>query len=116
MQQSRSIVSIALIALLFTGTATAQQKIGASQAPGPGRTVERGQAAPGSTTDSGAPAFSELDKDNKGYIKRSDVPKDVDALKQLRAHFNEADQNHDGRVDKAEYDAYVNKSAAPSQR
>ncbi len=43
------------------------------------------------------------------------MPKDNEALKPLRAHFNEADQNHDGRVDKSEYDAYVNKNKAPQK-
>ncbi|NID15318.1 hypothetical protein [Luteibacter yeojuensis] len=92
MTYSRSIVSFALLASLATGAAFAH---GAPP-----------QATPG---DSGAPSFSDLDKDNKGSIRRSDVPKDVDALKELRAHFNEADTNHDGKVDKGEYDTYINK-------
>ncbi len=49
-------------------------------------------------------------------MKRSDIPKDNDSLKQLRAHFPEADKNHDGKVDQGEYDAYVNKSKQPQQQ
>jgi hypothetical protein len=91
MTYSRSIVSLALVACLSTGVAFAQEN-----AP---------QAQSG---DSGAPDFSSLN-DGKP-IRRSDVPKDVDALKELRAHFNEADRDHNGQVDKAEYDAYINKA------
>ncbi|WP_448096996.1 hypothetical protein [Luteibacter yeojuensis] len=91
MKYSRSIVSLALLAVLGIGMASAQSE------------------------NSGAPAFSDISKDGKG-IKRSDVPKDVDALKQLRAHFPEADLNHDGKVDKGEYDAYVNKSNQSQQQ
>jgi hypothetical protein len=91
MKYSRSIVSLALLAVLGIGMASAQSENG------------------------GAPDFSDISKDGKS-IKRSDIPKDVDALKQLRAHFPEADLNHDGKVDKGEYDAYVNKSNQPQQQ
>ncbi|GAA0908384.1 hypothetical protein GCM10009552_17580 [Rothia nasimurium] len=114
MQPVRSIGSIALIAVFFAGTASAQQ-IGASGAPVPRASPSASQAVPGSGSDNGAPPFSDLDKSGKGFITRGDVPKDIDALKPLRAHFNEADQNHDGRVDKAEYDAYVHKSTSPQR-
>jgi hypothetical protein len=99
MKYSRSIVSLALLASLATGVVFAH---GAPPQDQPGT--------------SGAPSFSDIDKDNKGYIKRSDVPKDVEALKTLRAHFPEADQNHDGKVDKSEYDAYVNKDSNRPQQ
>ncbi|MBB3227225.1 hypothetical protein FHW69_001826 [Luteibacter sp. Sphag1AF] len=62
-----------------------------------------------------APAFSDLDKDNKGYLSRKDLPKDVDALKPLRAHFGEADTDHNGKLSPAEYNAYVHKDSAPQQ-
>jgi hypothetical protein len=88
MTYSRSIVSFALLATLVTGIAFAQD------------------AAP-SANDSGAPEFSTLN-DGKP-ITRSQVPKGNDSLKELRAHFDEADKNHDGRVDASEYNAYVNK-------
>ncbi|MDR6936381.1 hypothetical protein [Luteibacter sp. 3190] len=96
MKFSRSIVSFALLATLGTGAAFAH---GTPQ-------DDAGK--------SGAPAFSEVSKDGK-YVKRSDLPKDNDAVKELRAHYNEADTNHDGKVDKGEYDAYVNKASARPQ-
>lgn len=107
MQHARFIGSIALTAFLFAGAASAQ--------PAPLAAQSAPQSMPTAGDRDEAPSFSELDKDNKGYIKRGDVPKDNEALKPLRAHFNEADQNHDGRVDKSEYDAYVNKNKAPQQ-
>jgi len=91
MTYSRSIVSLALVACLSAGVAFAQENAPQTQ-----------------SGDSGAPAFSSLN-DGKP-IRRGDVPKDVDALKELRAHFNEADTNHDGRVDEGEYNAYINKA------
>lgn len=96
MKYSRSIVSFALLASLGTGLAFAQDS--ASQSSG----------------DSGAPAFSSLN-DGKP-LRRGDVPKDVDALKELRAHFDEADTNHDGKVDEGEYGAYVSKANARPQQ
>jgi len=89
MKFSRSIVSFALVAAIGTGAAFAQ----------------------GSPQDqsSAAPAFSDVSKDGK-EVKRGDLPKDNDAVKELRAHFREADTNHDGKVDKSEYDAYLNKA------
>ncbi|WP_426287242.1 hypothetical protein [Luteibacter sp. E-22] len=95
MKYSRSIVSLALLASLGIGMAHAQSE--------------------GGSDSGGAPAFSEISKDGKS-IKRSDVPKDNEALKQLRAHFPEADANHDGKVDKGEYDAYINKNSQPQQQ
>lgn len=91
MTYSRSIVSLALVASLSARIAFAQENTPQAQ-----------------SGDSGAPAFSSLN-DGKP-IRRGDVPKDVDALKELRAHFNEADTNHDGRVDEGEYNAYINKA------
>jgi Ca2+-binding EF-hand superfamily protein len=65
-------------------------------------------AAPTTSSESGqAPSFDELDKNHKGSLSRGDLPKDVDALKQLRAHFGEADQDHNGRLSPAEYNTYV---------
>ncbi len=72
------------------------------------------QAAPttSATADGGAPDFNTLDTQHRGYIVRSDIPKDVPALKQLRAHFNEADLNHDGHVSGSEYNTYVTPAPA----
>ncbi|HEY4145583.1 EF-hand domain-containing protein [Pinirhizobacter sp.] len=60
-----------------------------------------------SSTSGEAPSFDDLDKNHKGSLGRSDIPKDVDALKQLRAHFGEADADHNGRLSPAEYNTYV---------
>lgn len=94
MKYSRSIVSFALLASLGIGTALAQ-------------------SAP--SDDTGAPSFSDIAKDKK-TISRSDLPKDVPALKELRAHFPEGDLNHDGKLDKSEYDAYLSKNSPQAQR
>ena len=94
MKYSRSLVSLALVASLGIGTALAQ-------------TPPSG--------DTGAPSFSDLSKDGK-TLKRGDLPKDVDALKELRAHFGEADTNKDGKLDKGEYDAYLSKNSPQAQQ
>jgi len=57
--------------------------------------------------DKPTPTFEELDTKGRGYIQRGDVPKDVPQLSKLRSHFAEADLNHDGRLSKSEYEAYV---------
>ena len=57
-----------------------------------------------------APAFEDLDKDHHGQLHRGDIPKDVPALAQLRAHFAEADVNHDGQISPAEYHQYVDRA------
>jgi hypothetical protein len=54
-----------------------------------------------------APSFEELDKNHDGKLVRSEMPKDVDALKQLRAHFREADLDGNGSLSKEEYQRYV---------
>jgi hypothetical protein len=67
---------------------------------------------PAASADEGAPDFNTLDTQHRGYIVRGDIPKDVPALKQLRAHFSEADLNHDGHVSGSEYNAYVTPAPA----
>jgi len=94
MKYSRSIVSFALLASLGVGSALAQSA---------------------ASDDSGAPSFSDLAKDKK-TLSRSDLPKDVPALKELRAHFPEGDLNHDGKLDKSEYDAYIGKNSPQAQQ
>jgi len=97
MTYSRSIVSFALLASLATGIAFAH-----------------GAPPQASSDDGAAPSFDSLN-DGKP-IRRGDVPKDVDALKELRAHFNEADRDHNGTVDKSEYDAYIHKADTKQQQ
>jgi hypothetical protein len=53
------------------------------------------------------PSFDSLDKAHRGYLKRSDIPKDVESLKQLRAHFAEADRDGNGRLTPDEYATYM---------
>jgi len=45
------------------------------------------------------PGFSALDKDNDGYISRTEAMGDKDLLKK----FKEADKNGDGKLSRAEY-------------
>jgi hypothetical protein len=61
-------------------------------------------APPGS---SDAPPFGELDTNHDGKLSRSEIPRNVEALKQLRAHFNEADRNGNGSLEPDEYAAYT---------
>jgi hypothetical protein len=95
MKFSRSIVSFALVTALGTGAVFAH-------------------GAPQDQAGSGAPAFSDVSKDGK-YVKRGDLPKDNEAVKELRTHFTEADTNHDGKVDESEYKTYVNKGSVRQQ-
>jgi hypothetical protein len=53
------------------------------------------------------PTFKELDKKGRGYLLRSDLPKDIEGLTKLRAHYAEADVNQDGRISRDEYDVYT---------
>jgi hypothetical protein len=115
MQFSRSIVLFALVAALGTTSAMAQNASPTSAAARPAVPSADTPSTSGAD-DHGAPAFADISKDGK-YITRGDVPKDVPALKELRAHFGEADQNHDGKVDKGEYETYIGKSSQrPQQR
>ena len=70
----------------------------------PAPTLKPGVKDPG-TTD--APAFEDLDKNHDGKLVRSEIPKDVDAIKQLRAHFREADLDGNGSLSEEEYQRYV---------
>lgn len=89
-------VKTGLLAVLFCAVCA----IPAMAAP----TVQPGVKAPGET---GAPSFEDLDKNQDGKLVRSEIPKDVDALKQLRAHFREADLDGNGFLSKDEYQRYV---------
>jgi len=90
MKYSRSIVSFALVAGLSIGAAFAQDT---------------------PSDDSGAPAFQDLAKGKKA-LGRSDIPSDVPALKELRAHISDYDSDHNGRIDEAEYKAYLAKGSS----
>jgi len=54
-----------------------------------------------------APSFAALDTKKHGYLERDDLPKNNESPAKLRAHFTEADINHDGHISAAEYNAYV---------
>lgn len=56
---------------------------------------------------SGTPSFGEVDKNHDGKVVRSEIPKDVEALKQLRTHFREADQDGNGSLSEQEYQQYL---------
>jgi hypothetical protein len=87
----------AVSALTMVGT-TFAQSTAASPPAGNGAAV-----APSTPT----PTFKELDKKGRGYLLRSDLPKDIDGLTKLRAHYTEADVNQDGRISREEYDLYT---------
>ncbi|UPG93293.1 EF-hand domain-containing protein [Luteibacter aegosomatissinici] len=120
MQYPRLIVSLAFAGSLAAGAAFAQSAPSPAPQPAAHPQVEASGQSPHASTpgasgeSTGAPAYADLDKDGKG-ITRGQVPKDVEALKQLRAHFGEADLDHNGRLSAAEYNAYVNKSSVPQQ-
>ena len=102
--QLRHVLAASAIALL-AGPAFALQEAPRGAVP---PAAQPSTGAPSATSDSStAPSFDELDKNHKGSLSRGDLPKDVDALKQLRAHFGEADADHNGRLSPAEYNTYV---------
>ncbi|MAL03729.1 MAG: hypothetical protein CL625_05575 [Arenimonas sp.] len=49
------------------------------------------------------PGFDELDKDMDGYINKTDLPPEHS----LALEFATADTNRDSRLDRVEFDAYV---------
>jgi hypothetical protein len=108
MNASRFALSLAA-GLMLSGALLTQQ---ASSAPAP-RPPQSTMPAASHDQASGLPSFADLDKNHKGRLKRSDIPKDVDGLKQLRAHFQEADKNGDGWITPDEYSAYVSATTAP---
>jgi predicted Zn-dependent protease len=82
-------------------------------APATGRAQEATSAA--ATRATAMPSFDQLDTSHRGYLSRSDIPKDVEGLKALRMHFADADANNNGRLEKDEYQAYVARAAQPGQ-
>jgi hypothetical protein len=63
--------------------------------------------AAASVQSSSLPGFDELDKAHQGYLNRRDIPKDVEGLSSLRAHFIEYDKDQNGRLSPDEYAAYA---------
>jgi hypothetical protein len=110
MKYPQLIVSLALAGTLASGAALAQMPTPAPPQPQQSSMPGSAPAAP-----EGAPAYADLDKSGKG-LTRGDLPKDNPALKEMRAHFGEADKDHNGRIDAAEYNAYVNKGSAAQQQ
>jgi len=51
-----------------------------------------------------AAAFKQLDRDNDGFIRRSDLP----AEHPLLPHLNMSDRNRDGKLDAKEFDTGMN--------
>jgi hypothetical protein len=114
MKRSHLFASLLATTALAAGSVFAQQ---APQSPPSPQPMPQPSVAPGAAgNDSGAPSFGDLDKDSHGYLTRSDLPKDVPALKMLRAHFSEADLDHNGRLNNSEYAAYVNPAPVQQQR
>ncbi|HEY4090236.1 MAG TPA: hypothetical protein VGN46_01880 [Luteibacter sp.] len=110
MKYPRLIVSLALATTLASAATLAHPS---TPQPQPGAAQPQ-QAAPATASDASSsevPAFDELNKSGKGLV-RSDLPKDNAALKEMRAHFPEADKDHNGRLDASEYNAYVHKGDA----
>lgn len=102
-----SLVTFAVAALFGLAAATpasAQQDAPAAQSV-PAQADQAG----------GLPSFGDLDKQNHGYLTRSDIPKNIDGLKQLRAHFKEADADHNSRLSPTEYAIYVQSQKSPSE-
>ena len=52
----------------------------------------------------GSKSFESLDKSNRGYLRETDVASN----KKLTANFKACDSNHDGKLDRDEYNACVN--------
>lgn len=63
----------------------------------------------------GVPTFAELDIQNRGYITRSGIPKNVEGLKDLRSHFAQADLDQSGTVNELEYGIYMVSQVPPGQ-
>jgi hypothetical protein len=64
-------------------------------------------ASPATSADAAAlPTFDSLDKRHHGQLNRSDIPKDVDGLRDLRAHFVQYDKDNNGHINAQEYSRY----------
>jgi hypothetical protein len=66
------------------------------------------QAATGQSSSSNAkPSFSQLDKNHDHKLSRSEIPKDVPALRGLRTHFADYDADRDNKLSPPEYAQYA---------
>lgn len=98
----RSIIALTITALFGLGVTTAY-------AGTPAASGQPSQATPGSadTSQSAAPSFDDLDTHHHGYLLRSDIPKNVEALRELRLHFRDSDTDGNGQLSRSEYSAYI---------
>lgn len=101
MQSSHTTLATAVLFVLGTVAVSAQQTPTAPAAP------PASIASAAGVESSGLPAFDELDKTHQGYLNRRDIPKDVEGLSSLRAHFIEYDKDQNGRLSPDEYAAYA---------
>jgi hypothetical protein len=102
MQSSRIMLAAAVLFTLGAASVCAQETPNAPTAPAPSMP----RAASAEQPQPGLPSFDDLDKAHHGYLSRADLPKDVEGLKPLRAHFADYDKNRNGRLDPDEYAAY----------
>lgn len=100
-----ALVTSALLAFALGMTATAS----AQSAP-------PGASASTAANSAGIPSFGSLDKKHRGYLTRSDIPKDAEGMEQLRAHFRETDTDHNSRLSPTEYAAYVQSQTPTSEQ
>lgn len=103
MQRPHIMLTIAALFGLNVAVTYAQTPPASPQQPRPGAPA----VAPADNAQPALPSFDDLDKQHRGYLTRSDIPKSVEGLKLLRAHFSEADTDHNGQLSPAEYAAYV---------
>ncbi|PWK87616.1 EF-hand domain-containing protein [Fulvimonas soli] len=107
--------SIVLAGLLLAGTASARQTTPPPTNPPSLPPPAPEQQPMPQQAPAGVPSFDSLDTAHRGYLKRSDIPRDVESLQQLRAHFPEADRDGNGRLTPDEYAAYTQQAPNGSQ-
>lgn len=100
MQRSHIMFTIAALFSLSTAAVYAQTAATAPQ-------QSQSAATSADNSQSAVPSFDDLDKQHHGYLLRSDIPKDVEALKPLRVHFRDADTDGNGQLSRSEYNTYI---------